>query len=339
MQKNNSQADKKTSSWQYELANAFSDLTALCRFLHLSPDQLPVCRKATKNFPLRVPKSFAECMEKGNPDDPLLRQVLPVVQESTNYPGYSLDPVGDLNAVTANGVLHKYAGRVLLISTGSCAINCRYCFRRNFPYADNQISKQKQQAAIQYLQDHTDINEVILSGGDPLLLGNQRLATLMQQINPLLHIQRLRIHSRIPVVLPSRIDQDLIQVLKQSGKQLILVLHANHANEISSQVGKACQQLQQHQVTLLNQSVLLNGVNDQAEILIELSNRLFQEGVLPYYLHQLDKAIGTGHFAVANEKALAIHRKMQIQLPGYLVPKLVYEQAGAAFKRPVSLVD
>jgi EF-P beta-lysylation protein EpmB len=322
-------------NWQQQLAEAFSNIEDLCRYLHLSPDDLPVSIAAAENFPLRVPLSFAACIEKGNPHDPLLRQILPVNEELFAYPGFSNDPVGDLASAAQSGVLHKYHGRVLLINTGSCAINCRYCFRRNFPYAELQLSKQKEDAAIQYIQTDTSISEVILSGGDPLLLSDARLTRLIQQLDSIEHLQRIRIHTRLPIVLPARITDELINALKPSRKQIVIVTHCNHANEISERVITACNLLKNSGIALFNQAVLLKGVNDNAKALCELSERLFSHGIIPYYLHLLDKAIGTGHFEVSEAKALELILQVQAALPGYLVPKLVKEQAGAASKQYV----
>ncbi len=322
-------------NWQLQLAKAFNTIDDLCRYLQLSPADLPVSATAAKAFPLRVPLSFAACMEKGNPHDPLLRQILPVEKEMVVYPGFSNDPVGDLPAATQSSVIHKYHGRVLLINTGSCAINCRYCFRRNFPYADLQLGKQKENAAIQYIEEDTSISEVILSGGDPLLLNDSRLSRLIERLNNIKHLKRIRIHSRLPIVLPARITDELISVLSQSPKQIVIVVHCNHANEINERVIAACKALKKNGITLFNQSVLLKGINDSAEILCELSEHLFSHGIIPYYLHLLDKATGTGHFEVSEGEALALIKQVQATLPGYLVPKLVREQAGAASKQYV----
>ncbi|WP_432745541.1 EF-P beta-lysylation protein EpmB [Methylobacter sp. G7] len=321
-----------TKNWQQQLAEAFNNIEDLCRYLQLSPDDLPVSVAATENFALRVPLSFAACMEKGNPHDPLLRQVLPIKEELFAYPGFNHDPVGDLAAAAQTGVLHKYYGRVLLINTGSCAINCRYCFRRNFPYADLQLSKQKEEAAVQYIQADDSISEVILSGGDPLLLSDARLSRLIQQLNAIKHVKRIRIHSRLPIVLPARITGEFINTLTESPKQIVIVVHCNHANEISDRVIAACNLLKTSGITVFNQSVLLKGINDNAEVLCELSERLFSHGIIPYYLHLLDKATGTGHFEVSEQQALILIRQVQATLPGYLVPKLVKEQAGATSK-------
>jgi EF-P beta-lysylation protein EpmB len=221
----------------------------------------------------------------------------------------------------------------LFINTGSCAINCRYCFRRNFPYSDLQLSKQKEDAAIQYIQDDAGISEVILSGGDPLLLSDSRLSRLIQQLDSIKHLKRIRIHSRLPIVLPARITAEFINTLGQCAKQITIVTHCNHANEISDHVIASCKLLKSAGITLFNQAVLLKGVNDNAEALCELSEQLFSHGIIPYYLHLLDKATGTGHFEVSETEALALIRQVQATLPGYLIPKLVKEQAGAASKQ------
>ncbi|HEY8159233.1 MAG TPA: EF-P beta-lysylation protein EpmB [Methylobacter sp.] len=324
-----------TKNWQQQLAEAFNNIGDLCRYLNLSPNDLPISSAAAENFPLRVPLSFAACIEKGNAHDPLLRQILPMHEELLTYPGYSNDPVGDLAAATQIGVLHKYHGRVLFINTGSCAVNCRYCFRRNFPYADLQLSKQQEDAAIKTIQNDTSISEVILSGGDPLLLSESRLARLIRQLDAIEHLKRIRIHSRLPIVLPARITDEFINTLTQSSKQIIIVVHCNHANEISDRVIAACNSLKNSGITLFNQSVLLKGVNDNAEVLCELSEQLFSHGIIPYYLHLLDKATGTGHFEVSETEALTLMQQVQAALPGYLVPKLVKEQAGATSKQTI----
>lgn len=324
-----------TTSWQQLLAEGFTDIESLCQHLQLEPNQLPLL-VGFKDFPLRVPRGFVDCMEKGNPDDPLLRQILPIEDELVNYPGYNADPVGDLNAVAAAGVIHKYQGRVLLIATGACAVHCRYCFRRNFPYGEQQLSSQKLQQAIGYIAEHSDISEVILSGGDPLLLNDDKLGFLLQQLANINHVHRIRLHSRVPIVLPARITDSLLAHLSNSNKQVVMVLHSNHGNELSSSVAEACLKIRERGITLLNQSVLLKAVNDDAQTLCGLSEKLFSLGVLPYYLHLLDHASGTGHFAVDDDTAKQLLEQMQRQLPGYLVPKLVREQAGAAYKLPIN---
>jgi EF-P beta-lysylation protein EpmB len=317
--------------WQQQLGNAFSNVADLCRYLELEPSEISVLT-TMPDFPLRVPRSFAARMEKGNPNDPLLKQVLPIEDEYLKLAGFSADPVGDLAAVTEVGVIHKYHGRALFIMTGSCAINCRYCFRRNFPYSELQLSKQKQQQAIAYLSSHPEISEIILSGGDPLLLANHRLTELILQLGAIAHLKRIRIHSRLPIVLPARIDEEFLEVLKQSRKQIVLVVHCNHANELNQEVKIACDAVRAAGITLLNQSVLLKGINDSVQELQALSEKLFDFGILPYYLHLLDKAHGTGHFEVPKHEAVVLIRQLQKVLPGYLVPKLAQEEAGALAK-------
>jgi EF-P beta-lysylation protein EpmB len=322
-------------SWQQQLGAAFSRIEDLCAYLNLSPEALPIAAEASQNFPLRVPLSFAACMEKGNPNDPLLRQVLPVQDELRLYPGFTNDPVGDLPAAVQTGLIHKYHGRVLLINTGACAINCRYCFRRNFPYGELQLGKQAEDAALAYIAENADISEVILSGGDPLLLSDTRLANLISRLAAIKTLKRIRIHSRLPIVLPARITPELLAIFGKCSKQIVLVVHCNHANEINGRVSIGAQQLKTVGVTVLNQAVLLKGVNDSAETLIALSETLFALGILPYYLHLLDKASGTGHFEVLESDAIALLEHVQNSLPGYLVPKLVREEAGKAAKQAI----
>ncbi len=322
--------------WQQQLASAFDSVDDLCHYLQIDPNTLTGVDK-NNTFPFKTPKSFADCMTPGDPNDPLLRQVLPLKRENKMAAGYLADPVGDLAAMTSNGVIHKYQGRALFITTAACAIHCRYCFRRNFPYSGNQLTPQKLQQALAYIARHPDIHEVILSGGDPLLLSDAKLAALLSALEENAHIRRIRLHSRLPVVLPARITESLAVLLSSLRPKTILVVHSNHANELSDNVAKACQKLQDQGITLLNQSVLLKGVNDNAEALYNLSEKLFELGILPYYLHQLDKAQGTCHFSVDDADALSLYRQIQARLPGYLVPKLVREVAGAAFKIPLPL--
>jgi len=321
----------QTAAWQQALADAFTSVDALCEYLNIPLNSIASLADF-KAFPLRVPRGFADCMRPGDPDDPLLRQVLPIQDELADYPGYTHDPVGDLGAVAEAGVIHKYHGRVLLISTGACAVHCRYCFRRNFPYSELQLSTQKIQQALTYIASRPEISEVILSGGDPLLLNDDKLGQLLQRLGEIDHVRRIRIHSRVPIVLPMRITERLLNTLSDLAQPVVMVCHANHANELSTTVGSACAHLRRHGVTLLNQSVLLKGVNDNGDTLCELSEKLFELGVLPYYLHLLDRASGVGHFEVAETDAKRLLSHMQQRLPGYLVPKLVKEQAGAAYK-------
>lgn len=323
-----------TKSWQQELSEGLNNITELYEYLNLSP-----CNHdffTLSDFPVRIPREFAERMEKGNVNDPLLRQVLPLIDENINPFDFTNDPVGDLNAMSETGVIHKYQGRVLLLTTGSCAINCRYCFRRNFPYSEFQLSTKKISQAIQYIQNDNSISEVILSGGDPLLLNDQKLFSLLTQLEQIKSIKRIRIHSRIPVVLPNRITNSFCNKLHSLKKPIIMVIHCNHANELNTAVKVACDKLKKCNITLLNQSVLLKGINDTSQNLYNLSEKLFEFGVMPYYLHLLDKAIGTSHFEVDQQSALILMNEIKKRLPGYLVPKLVKEQAGAANKIIIS---
>lgn len=319
------------SVWQQQLAEAIDSLDVLCELLKLDRSALPPLPNLDE-FPLRVPRSFVARMTLGDPRDPLLLQVLPVADEQLVVPGYTLDAVGDLNASVDAGVLHKYHGRVLLITTGGCAVHCRYCFRRHFPYSELQLSTQKRSQALAYIADNPDISEVILSGGDPLLLSDGKLSELLDAIAGIPHVKRIRIHSRIPIVLPARITSELIQHWQALDKPLILVIHANHAQELNTEVADVLAALRAAGITLLNQSVLLRAVNDQVDALCQLSEQLFANGVLPYYLHLLDKTAGTAHFDITESTAKQLLVSMQNRLPGYLVPKLVREQTGALHK-------
>jgi len=323
------------STWQRELAEAFSSVDALCRHLQIDPQQLPLLHDY-KQFPLRVPRSFVDCMGKGDINDPLLRQVLPLAAELEPQDGYGPDPVGDLAAVTETGVLHKYHGRILLIVTGGCAVHCRYCFRRDFPYGELQLSSGRVDEALAYIARHPAISEVILSGGDPLLMSDAKLRRLLDRLRGLRQVRRIRIHTRLPVVLPARVTAGLLQALSHHEIRPLVVLHANHAHELSEAVADACRRFRQHDISLLNQSVLLRGVNDDAAALMALSERLFAIGVLPYYLHSLDHAAGTGHFEVSDALGKQLIAYMQNHLPGYLVPRFVREQVGADHKLPLA---
>jgi EF-P beta-lysylation protein EpmB len=272
-------------------------------------------------------------MQKGDADDPLLMQVLPLASENT-LSGLT-DPVGDLNAMATPGLLHKYKGRVLLVTTGACAIHCRYCFRRHFPYSSSNPGKNEWQRALEYLRTHDEVDEVILSGGDPLVLDNTKLERLCTALEQIPHIQWLRIHTRLPVVLPSRIDNGLITLLQKLRFRITFVIHANHANELMRDELEALQRLASTGITLLNQSVLLKGVNDSTASLISLSKRLFQAGVLPYYLHMLDPVQGAMHFDVPRNRAIEIQNTLKQELPGFLVPRLVKEMPGEASKTAI----
>ncbi len=286
---------------------------------------------------MRVPRAYIARMHRGNPHDPLLRQVLPLADEDLLSPGFGIDPVGDLAARAGPGILHKYHGRALVITTGACAIHCRYCFRRHFPYSEAQERTADWASVLDYLARDTRIEEVILSGGDPLALSDQRLALLVQGLDRIKHLQRLRIHTRLPIVLPERVDAQLLGWLTATRLKPVVVVHANHAQELDAAVDAALDRLRRHGVHLLNQSVLLRGVNDSVPALQMLSERLFNAGVLPYYLHLLDPVQGAAHFDVPALEAQSLLRKLGARLPGYLLPRLVREQAGAAAKQLVSL--
>ena len=322
---------QQTKTWQQELAEGFNNIDELCHYLKISDADKKIIA-CSPSFALRVPREFANRMEKGNINDPLLKQILPIADESLVIPGFTNDPVGDINSMTETGVIHKYQGRVLLITTGSCAINCRYCFRRNFPYTDYQLSTKKQLNAITYIQNNHDITEVILSGGDPLLLSDQKILELIHHLENIPHIKRIRIHSRLPIVIPSRITSELCEKLSAITKQLILIVHANHQNELNQEVKQACEKLKKANITLLNQTVLLKGINDNATQLCALHEKLFSFNVLPYYLHLLDRATGTAHFEVSQETAIELMNQVKQSSSGYLVPKLVREQEGATHK-------
>ena len=324
-----------TTRWQTDMAEAVRDPRELLALLDLGPEWLEPARKAAAAFPLRVPRAFLARMAKGDPQDPLLRQVLPLGEELKEVPGFVRDPVGDMPSVAARGLLHKYQGRVLLITTGACGVHCRYCFRRHFPYSEENARSGEWQEALEYLRGDASVGEVILSGGDPLSLSDERLADLARSLEAIPHIKRLRIHTRQPVVLPSRVDDALLGWLKASRLQKVVVLHTNHAREIDAAVAQACARLRDAGVTLLNQTVLLRHVNDSADALSELSEALFAAQVLPYYLNLLDPVAGAAHFDVPEPEALALMERLRGRLPGYLVPRLVREVPGAPSKMPV----
>ena len=322
-------------AWKRELAEAETSAINLLERLKLS-EHRDIITSST-DFRCLVTDSYIAKMVPGDIDDPLLLQVLPMQGEvlSPLQERGLPDPVGDLNAQVSPGILHKYKGRALLITTGACAIHCRYCFRRHYPYPHASYSNRHLQETLEHLRKHDDIDEVILSGGDPLVLDNEKLARLIAELESIEHIRILRIHTRLPVVLPSRIDSGLLDLLKLSRFQVVMVIHANHANELQHQEQARLVALHEAEVTLLNQSVLLKGINDDASTLTALSKRLFQCKTLPYYLHSLDPVAGAMHFEVDKTMALSIKEEMETQLPGYLVPKLVEEIAGKQSKSAI----
>ena len=317
-------------SWQQELARSFSDPVHLLD--HLGLERKLCDHRATACFAFRVPRPFAARMRRGDPQDPLLLQVLPLGEENTEAPGFSSDPVGDRQAQAAPGLIHKYHGRALLITTGACAVHCRYCFRREYPYHDNQLTGRRLQAVLMYLHNEPSIQEIILSGGDPLVMSNAKLDTLIAALADIPHLRRLRVHSRLPVVLPTRVDGGLIEALTSSRLQTLMVVHINHANEIDDDVRVAIDMLKRAGLLVLNQSTLLAGINDDLDTLTELQEQLFEAGILPYYLHLLDRAHGTAHFEVPESSAKALHEGLRRRLPGYLVPRLARDHPHSPYK-------
>jgi L-lysine 2,3-aminomutase len=322
-------------SWQWELAQAITDPRELLRLLDLDPKLLPEGHGlAAASFPLRVPRGFVQRMRPGDANDPLLLQVLPEARELLEESGFGSDPLDERAAMRAPGLLHKYHGRALLISTGACAVHCRYCFRREFPYelADGTAGTGRWRAALEAIAADASIEEVILSGGDPLSLSDARLRLLTDALRALPHVRRLRLHTRTPIVLPERIDAGFLRWFGELPWPTVIVLHCNHANEIDDAVRAAALRLRSAGATLLNQSVLLAGINDSAAALEALSQSLWSAQVLPYYLHLLDRVRGTAHFEVPEARAQALMAQLAARLPGYLLPRLARESAGAPAK-------
>ncbi|MFX5810207.1 EF-P beta-lysylation protein EpmB [Acinetobacter baumannii] len=323
-------------NWQSQLSDLITDPLELLNLLELSTDQLlSGAILASEKFKLRVPRAFVGKMNAKDPLDPLLLQVLPHHLELEEHPEFVTDPLGEEAANQLPGVLHKYKSRFLLTLTGACAVHCRYCFRRHFPYQENLPKNEDWLNIKNYIESNPDINEVILSGGDPLTLSNRKLALWLERLSSLKQVKILRIHSRVPIVIPNRIDEELISLLKNSRLRIILVVHSNHASELDDFTCSKLLQLSEHHITVLNQAVLLKGVNDSAQTLTDLSYRLFEARVMPYYLHVLDKVKGAQHFDLIPSEIDAIYQDVLANLPGYLVPKLVREIAGEKNKTPL----
>ncbi|EIJ71654.1 EF-P beta-lysylation protein EpmB [Pasteurella bettyae] len=316
----------REENWLEILANSISDPKVLLEKLNLPIEKFEKDIAARKLFAMRVPMPFVQKMEKGNMHDPLFLQVMSSKEEFSIVEGFSTDPLEEQQLAAPN-VLHKYHNRLLLMVKGGCAINCRYCFRRHFPYAENPGNKASWTKALEYIEQNSQIEEVIFSGGDPLMAKDHELAWLIQHLEDIPHIQRLRIHTRLPVVIPQRITVELCNLLNRSRLQIVIVTHINHANEIDEQLALALAQLKAANVTLLNQSVLLKNVNDNAQTLKTLSDKLFKVGILPYYLHLFDKVQGASHFYIPDESAVKIYKELQTLTSGYLVPKLAREIA------------
>jgi EF-P beta-lysylation protein EpmB len=328
-------ADRQACAWQTALAQAITDPEVLIRRLGLDAGLLPTARMAAQQFRLKVPESYVARMQSGNPNDPLLRQVLPMESELQQAPGFVEDPVGDLDAMAAPGVIQKYAGRALLIATGACAIHCRYCFRRHYPYGQASARRNRWPHTLAWLRARPDIREIILSGGDPLMLTDGELAAMARDLARIDHLRTLRLHTRLPVILPERIGADLIQWIADTRLRVVMVIHANHAQELDPSTRNAFAALAQAGVRMFNQAVLLRGVNDNVAALRDLGEALFNSGVQPYYLHMLDPVCGATHFAVEDVVAVELMQALAADQPGYLLPRLVREIPGAAGKSPV----
>ncbi len=320
-------------SWQDELRNTITSGPELLALLGLTAESVGLSAAASADFRLKVPHNFVDRMQPGNPSDPLLLQVLASEHELLADPRFSSDPLQETtDAIVQPGILHKYHGRALLIAAGGCAVNCRYCFRRHFPYTENLHSSADWPQALAYIAADASIEEVILSGGDPLVLMDDLLAELINTIAAISHVRRIRIHTRLPIVIPSRVTPALVQAISHPAVQTVIVVHSNHANEIDHGVAEALLALRDGNITLLNQAVLLANINDDLEVQLDLCKRLFAAGTLPYYLHMLDKVQGALHFDVTKQRAKALHKSMAARLPGYLLPRLVYETPGAEGK-------
>lgn len=327
---------RQARAWQHALRDAFSRPAELLCHLEIDPT-LPQLEAALQaDFPLRVPRGFADRMRKGDAADPLFLQVWPAGAEGLSVAGFGLDAVGDKLKLKAGGIVHKYQGRVLVMATGACAVHCRYCFRRHFPYSEALAGREHWREALAQIGADSSISEVILSGGDPLSLSDDKLGEFLDGLDLIPHVRRLRIHTRQPVVLPERVDDGLLALLQRTRLRTALVLHANHANELDEHVAVACSKLREAGVSLLNQSVLLRRVNDDVATLQQLSERLFDCGVLPYYLHLLDRVSGSAHFEVDEDSARALMRELSTRLPGYLLPRLARETAGLPAKEVIA---
>ncbi len=318
-------------NWQKTLQEASSSPEELLDKMNIEDSTL-ISRQANKDFPLRVPAGFISRMNQNDADDPLFKQVWPSVEEEDEETGFTDDPLDEVNRQVSPGLLHKYPGRVLLVLTGACAIHCRYCFRRHFPYSDSNPSGENLNRAIEYIQNESSVTEVILSGGDPLSISDERLSDLVSRLEEIHHLKRLRIHTRFPVVVPERINDACLEWLTKTRLHLTIVLHVNHANELVKSVEQAILKLRNHNISIFNQSVLLKGINDSTQALVALSEALFSYGVIPYYLHLLDPVSGASHYEVDESRAISLMNDIQKSLPGYLVPKLVRENSEKTHK-------
>lgn len=322
-------------NWQTQLSTAISSVDELLSLLEL--EHLSAEIYVPSHFVLRVPRAFVAKMKVGDANDPLLKQVLPDKKEQLAVKGYVADPLAENSQNPTKGLLHKYQSRVLFTVTGACAIHCRYCFRQHFDYQANLPTTDAQDAIIDYIHEHPEINEVILSGGDPLSVSNRRLFHWLDTLEAIPQLTTIRLHTRLPVVIAERLDEALLERLANSRCQIVMVIHCNHANEIDEITAQYLQRARAAGITLLNQTVLLRDINDDIDTQVALSKRLFAAGVMPYYLHLLDKVAGGAHFDIAERSAIELHWLLLEQLPGYLVPKLVRELPNRAFKVPIDI--
>ena len=319
---------KNKLNWSQHLSQAITSLPELVEHLGLPKSLALHGVEAHNSFKLLVPRPYLSRIEYGNPNDPLLLQVLPSLAEMQKVAGYTKDPLEEADHNPQKAIVHKYKRRLLVITTGTCAVNCRYCFRRHFPYGDNQLAQAEWDSVIDYLKNHPKINEVILSGGDPLMMKDALLADKVRKLDALPQIKRLRIHSRLPVVIPDRVCDDMLAWINASRLDIVMVWHINHANEMDEELAHAAYKLKRAGVTLLNQGVLLKGVNDSVEAQVNLSEAVFDAGILPYYMFTLDPVEGAAHFDIAIEEAQQLMGKVAAELPGYLVPRLAKEIPG-----------
>ena len=324
-------------SWKQVLSGATKDVKSLLTQLNIPLSDLTQRQQACLDFPLLVPQPFIDKMQRGNANDPLLLQVLPQRTELEVVDGFINDPLAEKHSNLQKGLIHKYHGRVLVLLSTGCAVNCRYCFRRHFPYNENRIGKNDWQGILDYVAQDSSIEELILSGGDPLMLSDQQLEKFIKQAEAIPHLERLRIHTRLPVVIPQRITAKFVEILHSCRFDCAIVLHINHSQELDNKLNARLSKLRQASITLLNQAVLLRGVNDTLEAQVSLSKTLFKAGVLPYYLHLLDKVKGAHHFEISEKDAQQLHQQLLLKLSGYLVPKLVREEAGKGSKTPVPM--
>ncbi|TBR44386.1 EF-P beta-lysylation protein EpmB [Marinomonas agarivorans] len=328
-----------TMTWQHAIATAVKNIEVLASLLQLPVAALKKGQDAHQAFPLMVPMPYLQRIEKGNPNDPLLLQVLPDIRETDTISGYIKDPLAESDFTPQSALVHKYKSRLLVIASGSCAVNCRYCFRRHFPYADNQLSNDEWQNTLNYIERHSHINEVIFSGGDPLMQKDKQLAARIQSLETLPQIKRVRFHTRLPVVIPQRINAELVDWVNSTHLNIIMVWHINHPNEIDEAVIQAANTVRKAGVTLLNQGVILKGVNDTTAVQVALSERLFEAGILPYYMFTMDPVQGAAHFDVPLAQAQKLMGQVAAELPGYLVPKLAKEIPGQKAKTVLMPID